>query len=35
VAFYKRLLTLDDYTLQSGGLPRAEVQEGLNDLTEA
>lgn len=34
VAFYKRLLTLDDYTLQSGGLPRAEVQEGLNDLTE-
>ena len=28
-AFYQRLLTRDDDTLENGGLPRDEVQEGL------
>lgn len=33
LAFYTRLLTHDDYTLQTGGLPRDEVQEGLAKLS--
>ncbi len=32
IAFYERLLAHDDYTLQSGDLPRAEVKEGLEKL---
>ncbi len=28
-AFYRELLTLDDGVLEAGGLPRAEVEEGL------
>jgi tetratricopeptide (TPR) repeat protein len=31
-AFYERLLAHDDYTLQTGGLPRDEVKEGLAKL---
>lgn len=32
VAFYQRLLQLKDHELMLGGLPRSEVQEGLEDL---
>lgn len=32
VAFYKRLLTLDDETLVAGDLPRAEVEAGLAEV---
>lgn len=32
IAFYQRLLQLKDADLMLGGLPRAEVQEGLEDL---
>ena len=34
IAFYERLLKLSDYELETGGLPLAEVQEGLSELTE-
>ena len=34
IAFYQRLLEHDDYTLQVGGLPRAEVAEGLSKLVD-
>jgi len=34
IAFYERLLKLSDYELETGGLPRAEVAEGLRELTE-
>lgn len=33
-AFYRELLSLDDATLEAGGLPRDEVEEGLAQLTE-
>jgi len=32
-AFYRELLTLDDAALEAGGLPRAEVEEGLANAT--
>lgn len=32
LAFYQRLLTQSDATLDAGGLPRAEVEEGLKQL---
>jgi tetratricopeptide (TPR) repeat protein len=32
-AFYRALLTLSDEVLVAGGLPRAEVEEGLADVT--
>ena len=32
-AFYRELLRLDDVTLAAGGLPRAEVEEGLANAT--
>ena len=32
-AFYGELLTLSDEALLKGGLPRAEVEEGLADVT--
>jgi len=32
VSFYQRLLQLKDHELMLGGLPRSEVQEGLEDL---
>lgn len=32
-AFYRELLTLDDGVLEAGGLPRAEVEEGLANAT--
>jgi hypothetical protein len=34
VIFYQRLLTLKDHELMLGGLPRSEVQEGLEDLMD-
>ena len=34
IAFYERLLKLSDYELETGGLPRTEVQESLRELTE-
>ena len=34
IAFYERLLQLSDYELESGGLPRAEVEESLHELTD-
>lgn len=34
VAFYQRLLSLKDHELMLGGLPRSEVQEGLEDLMD-
>ncbi len=34
VAFYKRLLQYNDHELEAGGLPRAEVETGLRELTE-
>jgi hypothetical protein len=34
VAFYQRLLQRNDHELEAGGLPRAEVEEGLRELTE-
>jgi tetratricopeptide (TPR) repeat protein len=33
-AFYRRLLQHNDHELETGGLPRAEVEEGLRELTE-
>jgi hypothetical protein len=35
IAFYQRLLSLKDHELMLGGLPRSEVQEGLEDLTRS
>jgi hypothetical protein len=34
IAFYQRLLPLKDHELMLGGLPRSEVQEGLEDLMD-
>lgn len=34
-AFYQRLLQLDDATLERGGLPRAEAEQGMKDLAAA
>ncbi len=34
IAFYQRLLTLKDHELMLGGLPRGEVQDGLEDLMQ-
>lgn len=33
--FYERLLKLDDATLERGGLPRAEAEQGMKDLAAA
>ena len=33
--FYERLLKLDDATLERGGLPRAEAEQGMKDLVAA
>jgi tetratricopeptide (TPR) repeat protein len=35
VAFYERLLALGDATLDAGGLPRAEVEAGLEEIRKA
>jgi tetratricopeptide (TPR) repeat protein len=34
IAFYERLLQLPDHVLNNGGLPRDEVQDGLDDLLD-
>ncbi|MDQ3460312.1 MAG: DUF6483 family protein, partial [Deinococcota bacterium] len=31
-SFYRTLLSLDDDSLEAGGLPRDEVEEGLGEL---